>query len=100
MSYQFVRISHTEKSNTNYGDYMVRKVYVEVTAKFDTEGNITPLSVTWEDGTVYEINRVLDQRRAASLKAGGIGIRYTCRILGRETYLFYEDPRWFVEGKR
>ena len=24
---------------------MVRKVYVEVTAKFDTEGNITPLSV-------------------------------------------------------
>ena len=47
---------------------MVRKVYVEVTAKFDTEGNITPLSVTWEDGTVYEIDRILDKRRAAILK--------------------------------
>ena len=79
---------------------MVRKVYVEVTAKFDTEGNITPLSVTWEDGTVYEIDRILDRRRAASLKAGGIGMRYTCRISGRQSYLYYEEPRWFVEGKR
>ena len=48
---------------------MVRKVYVEVTARFDTEGDITPLSVTWEDGTVYEIDKVIDKRRAASLKA-------------------------------
>ena len=79
---------------------MVRKVYVEVTAKFDTEGNITPLSVTWEDGTVYEIDRILDKRRAASLKAVGIGMRYTCRISGRQSYLYYDEPRWFVEGKR
>lgn len=79
---------------------MARKVYVEVTAKFDTEGNITPLSVTWEDGTVYEIDRILDKRRAASLKAGGIGMRYTCLISGRQSYLYYEEPRWFVEGKR
>ena len=78
---------------------MVRKVYVEVTAKFDTEGNITPLSVTWEDGMVYEIDRILDRRRAASLKAGGIGMRYTCRILGQRSYLYYEEPRWCVEGK-
>ena len=78
---------------------MVRKVYVEVTAKFDTEGNITPLSVTWEDGMVYEIDRILARRRAASLKAGGIGMRYTCRILGQRSYLYYEEPRWFVEGK-
>ena len=78
---------------------MVRKVYVEVTAKFDTEGNITPLSVTWEDGMVYDIDRILDRRRAASLKAGGIGMRYTCRILGQRSYLYYEEPRWFVEGK-
>ena len=79
---------------------MARKVYVEVTAKFDTEGNITPLSVTWEDGTVYEIDRILDKRRAASIKAGGIGMRYTCLISGRRSYLYYEEPRWFVEGKR
>ena len=79
---------------------MARKVFVEVTAKFDTEGNITPLSVTWEDGTVYEIDRILDKRRAASIKAGGIGMRYTCLISGRQSYLYYEEPRWFVERKR
>lgn len=78
---------------------MARKVYVAVTARFDVEGNITPLSLVWEDGTTYEIDRIVDQRRAASLKAGGIGIRYTIRVNGKQSYLYYEDPRWFVEGK-
>ncbi len=78
---------------------MARKVFVEVTARFDAEGKITPLSILWEDGTAYEIDRVLDIRRAASLKAGGIGIRYTVRINGKQSYLFYEEPRWFVEAK-
>ena len=79
---------------------MTRKVYVEVTARFDTEVKITPLSLLWENGTRYEIDRILDVRRAASLKAGGTGIRYTIRIGGRDSYLFYEDPRWFVEAKQ
>lgn len=78
---------------------MARKIYVEVTARFDTEGNLTPLSVVWEDGRMFEVDRVLDVRRAASTKAGGVGLRFRCRILGRETYLYFEDPRWFVEGK-
>ncbi len=77
---------------------MARKVYVEVTARFDTDGRITPLSLTWEDGTVFEIDRVLDCRRAASLKAGGTGMRYTVRIGNQQSYLYYEDPRWFVEA--
>ena len=78
----------------------MRKVYVEVIARFDAEGNIKPLTVIWEDGRVFEIDKVLDIRRAASLKAGGIGVRYTCRIRGRETFLWYEEPRWYVEGKQ
>lgn len=73
---------------------------MDVTVKFDKEGNITPLSVTWKDGMIYEIDKVVDKRRAASLKAGGIGMRYTCRILNQDSYLFYEEPRWFVEAKR
>lgn len=79
---------------------MRRKVFVEVTARFETDGNIVPLSVLWEDGVRYEIDRVLDVRRAPALRAGGMGIRYTVRICGRESYLFYEDPRWFVEAKQ
>jgi hypothetical protein len=78
----------------------MRKVYVGVTANFDPEGMVTPLSITWEDGHVYWIDRVTKKIRAASLKAGGTGIRYTIEIGGKETFLFYEKPRWFVEGKK
>jgi hypothetical protein len=75
------------------------KVFVEVIAKFTKDGLKTPLTVTWEDGRRFEIDKVTDVRRAASLKAGGQGIRYKCRINGRETFLWLEDDKWFVEGK-
>lgn len=59
-----------------------------------------PQTVRWEDGTVYEIDRVLDIRQAAALKVGGCGLRYTCRIRGQQTYLFLDEDRWFVEAHR
>ncbi len=74
------------------------KVYVEVAAVFTPEGQILPREVHWTDGRVYEIDRVLDIRQAAAMKAGGCGIRYTCRIRGQQTYLFLDDGRWFVEA--
>lgn len=78
---------------------MARKVYVHVIAVFNPEGQIMPDAVIFEDGYCYPIDKVLDVRRAASLKAGGAGMRYTVRILGKETYLFLEENRWFVEAK-
>ena len=77
---------------------MHRKIFVEVIARFDLAGGITPLYIIWEDGRKFEVDKILDVRRAASLKAGGIGMRYTVMILGRQRYLYYEDPLWFVEG--
>jgi hypothetical protein len=78
-----------------------QKKYIQVNVDYMPDGRMIPRRVTWEDGHSYEIDRVTDQRRAASLKAGGTGIRYTCRV-GRQTcHLFYEDMvgRWFVELK-
>ena len=84
------------------------KTYVSVQADFDASGRMVPRRLRWEDGEIYEIDRVLDLRPAAALKAGGQGDRYTVRIRERETYLFFErDPegesgapgRWFVERK-
>ncbi len=77
------------------------KVIVQVYAAFDTEGHITPTSFIWEDGRRFEIDRILDVRRAASLKAGGLGIRYTCRVRGKQTYLYHDDceGHWFMERK-
>ena len=76
-----------------------RKVYVSVLAEFNAEGVLTPISFVWEDGKRYPIDKVLDVRRAASLKAGGMGTRYTCRVCGRQTYLYQEEDRWFMERK-
>ena len=77
---------------------MDNKVYVDVTAEFSKDGNLVPKSFRWEDGQVYEIERIKDVRRAASLKAGGVGMRYTCVIDGQEKHLFYEDNNmWFME---
>ena len=76
------------------------KTYVEVTATFSAEGTVIPLTIKWQDGTVYEVDRVLDIRPAAALKAGGCGLRYTCRIRGQQTYLFLDEDRWFVEARR
>jgi len=73
------------------------KINLQVNADFDLDGNIRPRAITWEDGRVFEIDRVLDVRRAASLKAGGLGIRYICRICGREVKLFNDEGHWFIE---
>ncbi len=75
------------------------KQYISVTARFDEDGNLLPLKIHWNDGRSFEIDRVTDIRYAASLKAGGMGLRYTCRICGAEKYLFLEENRWFVDTK-
>ncbi|MCL1912320.1 MAG: hypothetical protein FWG10_00200 [Eubacteriaceae bacterium] len=76
----------------------VAKKFVAVDARFSEEGELAPLAIYWEDGRKYEIDKILDKRRAASLKAGGIGVRYTVRINGQSRFLWYEEPRWFVEA--
>ena len=74
------------------------RVYVSVDATFDTDGAIVPTAIHWVDGTIFPIDRVVHICRAASLKAGGAGMRYTCRIRGHIRYLFLEDiGKWFLE---
>lgn len=76
-----------------------RKTYVCVRAYFNKEGMISPDIVIWDDGRQFAVERVTEIRPAASLKGGGCGVRYTCRIRGRETYLFLDGSKWFVERK-
>lgn len=75
------------------------KIPVGVTAKHDPEGKIKPLFIHWTDGRDFEVGRLFDARPAATLKVGGWGMRYICRIMNREVKLFYDDydKRWFVE---
>jgi hypothetical protein len=84
------------------------KVYVDVTVSIDANGNMMPTQLTWEDGTQYIIDRVINICPAAAMKAGGQGDRYTIKISGKQSYLFFERSakisgcnlgRWFVERK-
>ena len=89
----------------DYTEYMSNddKVYVDVNEVRTKDGGLTPLSFVWEDGRRYEIEHILDVRPAASLKAGGAGIRYTVRVRNRETFMFLEEERgvhkWFMERR-
>jgi hypothetical protein len=78
----------------------MRRVDVEVDAHFTKSGDIIPLSFVWEDGKRYIVDRVLDNKKAASLKVGGYGMRYTCRVQGKIIYIYLENNnKWFIEGK-
>lgn len=78
---------------------MARRVYVKVVAEISPEGAVNPLSVEWEDGRRFAVDRLVDVRRAVATKAGGQGMRYTVYISGHETYLFEDEGRWFVEAR-
>lgn len=79
----------------------MRKVYVCVNADYTTEGKILPRWFVWEDGRRFSVDRILDVQRAASRKAGGFGLCYTVRVLGKETSIWFDDyeQKWFMEGR-
>ena len=77
------------------------KIYVNVDVEFMKDGRLVPKVIHWDDDRSYEIQKITDVRRAASLVAGATGIRYTIYVEGYESHLYYGDNhRWFVEGKR
>ena len=75
------------------------KIYVSVRADHLLNGRIRPLMFRAKDGPVVRIDRILDEREAPSLKAGGQGMRYTCRVGEKQLYLFHDDVYWFIEAE-
>ena len=53
------------------------KAVVKVLVIVATDRTKTPVSLTFEDGKEYSIDRVCSRQRAAATKVGGTGIRYT-----------------------
>ncbi len=75
------------------------KAYVTVNADIDSEGRFYPRLIYWGDGQIFEIREIKYQCRAKSDKVEGGGIRYTVVIGGRESLLYHEGNRWFVEAR-
>lgn len=72
----------------------MRKVYVAVHCRVDTDGNTLPLQIKWSDGRVWEIERVLHTCRSPDLSYSGV--RYTVLIGSAEKYLYQDKRRWYV----
>ena len=75
------------------------KTAVDVLAAFHVDGEVEPYTFWWKDGAEYQVDKMLEKERAASLKAGIIGLRYKILVRGKETYLFRDDDLWFMENK-
>ena len=76
-----------------------RKAYVSVNLDVDKEGVFYPRLIRWDNGLVFQIEQILYKCRASSKKVGGGGIRYTVMIKRKETFLFREGEKWFVEAR-
>lgn len=73
------------------------KIYVSVLVLMDKSGKIIPKKLIWKDGRSYDIDEVIDVRQSASLKTGGIGVRFRVRIRNEIKDLFLDDYKWFIE---
>ena len=76
----------------------MKKTFVKVLTEIDENGKKTPKILEF-NGQKFEIDRVVDMKKCPSMKVGGVGERYRVRINGKETYIFYEENKWFVEEK-
>ena len=70
---------------------------VSVIASMQPNGVVIPQILIWENGKKYAIDKVLDIRKKASTKGGGMGLRYTCRFRNHERYLWLDGYVWFIE---
>jgi hypothetical protein len=83
---------------------MSKRVNVKVLVDFGLDGNMLPVRITWPDGREFEVDRVMDVRPAPA-KSGGTGLRFTCRIRGREVPLYFGADKtgkviaWWCDGR-
>lgn len=77
-----------------------RKVYVEVTVRFLKDGGMRPLSLEWEDGRIFRIDKVKRVERACARVGSILPVRYLCVFSGNDRPLYFEgdEMRWFVEA--
>ena len=76
------------------------KVYISMLLHVDEDGIMKPVVVEWQDGTKYDIDKILDERNAPPEHTGGVLTRkYKVLIKGKEKviYLDKQTNRWFVE---
>jgi hypothetical protein len=73
---------------------------VKVKADIDTEGNVKPKTITYEDEE-YPVDRIIQTLPLNALKSGGgkDGYWYKCAVGGRVVFLIYDgvSHKWQME---
>ena len=77
----------------------MEKWFVPVVVRIDEGGKVCPKIIEFE-GRKYQIDKILDCRPAACQSVGGVGIKYTCLVLGQVAELWEEKGQWFVVKKK
>ena len=70
---------------------------VDVMCIYHKNGQIKPVSIIWDNGHEYHIDRILQITAARSGYNGKPGIRFTCLFGHSERFLFLEEGKWFIE---
>jgi len=82
------------------------KKIASVLAHFTFDKKVIPFKILYRDGTKLTVDRIVDTRPAASLRAGGSGMRYICNCTAyyedcevpvNGVHLFRDDDEWFTE---
>lgn len=63
----------------------ISKVYVEVTVDWKKDGIMYPLTITWDDGREFNIDKILATRKGSSQKIYAPGLRYYCQQVKGDT---------------
>ncbi len=74
--------------------YGKNKTFLNVTAVFEKNGSLIPLSFYWED-QVIKIKRILNIMPMTEID-GTVGKRYTCLAGSKQFYLYFDSIRWFL----
>ena len=74
-----------------------RKQYVEVIATHHIDGSVRPQHIILAAGPTYDIEDVRGVSRVKTSHTFEIANRYAIIVNGKETYLYEDCGRWFVE---
>lgn len=80
-------------------EYTRRKQYVEVVATHYIDGSVRPQKIVLATGPVFEIEDSREAVRGKARTTGELARRYVVKIHGKETFLYRDGERWFVEMK-
>ncbi len=72
----------------------MKKVFVQVDSNRLENGEVVPQTISWADGRVWDIDRVIHS--CGSLDGEYEGIRYTVIIGSEEKYIYRVGHSWYV----